>query len=66
MRLLVDTHIFLWFTDNSPQLSATARRLISDPDNDIVLSVASVWETAIKVGNGKLALARDAVTFYEE
>jgi PIN domain nuclease of toxin-antitoxin system len=51
MRLLLDTHTFLWFVTNAPQL-------IQDPNNDVLLSVASVWEMAIKVGLGKLTLAQ--------
>lgn len=50
MRLLQDTHAFLWFVLNDPQLSATALQLISDPGNDVLISPASYWEIAIKVG----------------
>ena len=57
MRLLLDTHTFLWLADGSPRLSATATGLLTDPANDLLLSMASVWEIAIKVNIGKLALA---------
>jgi PIN domain nuclease of toxin-antitoxin system len=53
MRLLLDTHAFLWFVLNDPALSPTARDLIADPDNDLYLSPASHWEIAIKVSIGK-------------
>jgi PIN domain nuclease of toxin-antitoxin system len=56
MRLLLDTHAFLWFVLNDPQLSATAGRLISDPANDVLISPASYWEIAIKVALRKLDL----------
>jgi PIN domain nuclease of toxin-antitoxin system len=56
MRLLLDMHSFLWFVLNEPQLSSTAQILISDPANDILISPASYWEIAIKVGLGKLNL----------
>lgn len=56
MRLLLDTHTFLWFVLNDPQLSAPARTLIEDPANDILISPASYWEIAIKVRLGKLNL----------
>ena len=56
MRLLLDTHTFLWFVLNDPQLSAGAQSLINDPANDILISPASYWEIAIKVGLGKLNL----------
>jgi PIN domain nuclease of toxin-antitoxin system len=48
VRLLLDTHIALWAIADHPNLSAKARRLIDDPDNQIVVSVASIWEIAIK------------------
>jgi PIN domain nuclease of toxin-antitoxin system len=56
MRLLLDTHTFLWFVLDDPQLSATAKALIEDPANDILVSPASFWEIAIKVRLGKLDL----------
>jgi PIN domain nuclease of toxin-antitoxin system len=56
MRLLLDTHAFLWFVLNDPQLSAVAKALIEDPANDILVSPASYWEIAIKVGLKKLDL----------
>ena len=56
MRLLLDTHILLWYVLDDPQLSATARALILDPANEILISPASYWEIAIKVSIGKLAL----------
>jgi len=55
VNLLSDTHTFLWFTGGNSQLSSTARRLIEDPQNRNWLSIASIWEMAIKFSNGKLA-----------
>ena len=57
MRLLLDTHTFLWFVADDPQLSAKARDLIEDPANQRLLSAASHWEMAIKASLGKLSLA---------
>jgi len=57
MKLLLDTHAFLWFIMGNPNLSANARALIEDLANEKFLSVASVWEIAIKVSIGKLALS---------
>lgn len=56
MRLLLDTHLILWWFDNSPQLPETALRLIAEPENTIFVSAASVWEMSIKQGLGKLEL----------
>jgi PIN domain nuclease of toxin-antitoxin system len=66
MRLLLDTHPFLWFAWGDPRLGATARVLIEDPDNQKLLSVASIWEIAIKINLGKLALAKPPVPFLVE
>jgi PIN domain nuclease of toxin-antitoxin system len=57
MRLLLDTHALLWFVWGHANLSATARSLMTDPRNPLLLSAASIWEIAIKVTIGKLTLA---------
>lgn len=57
MRLLLDTHAFLWFIMGSANLSANARALIEDQVNESFLSVASLWEMAIKMSLGKLTLS---------
>ena len=56
MRLLLDTHTFLWFVLNDSSLGITPRNLINDPQNDILLSPASPWEIAIKISIGKYRL----------
>lgn len=56
MKLLLDTHIFLWFISGSTQLSTTFRDSIQDSDNDVYLSVVSLWECIIKYQLGKLPL----------
>jgi PIN domain nuclease of toxin-antitoxin system len=58
MNLLLDTHTFLWFIDDDPKLSPTARALIEDANNRVYLSVASLWEMAIKISLDKLRLAQ--------
>lgn len=57
MRLLLDTHVFLWFFVGDTSLSALARALIEDESNEKFFSVASLWEIAIKVSVGKLTLS---------
>jgi PIN domain nuclease of toxin-antitoxin system len=57
VKLLLDTHTFLWLVIGSPNLSAVARTALSNPLNDLFLSVASVWELAIKIGSRKLTLS---------
>jgi PIN domain nuclease of toxin-antitoxin system len=63
MTLLLDTHTFLWLVEGSPNLSAAAKTALADPANELHLSVASVWELAIKTGNKKLALTDPLATF---
>lgn len=57
MRLLLDTHVLLWYITADPKLPAAFRAAIQDPANEVYLSVASVWEVVIKYGLGKLPLA---------
>ena len=66
MPLLLDTHTFLWFTRASPELSGKARDLIEDTETNLFLSIASPWETSIKVSTGKLVLGRPVDVFYED
>jgi PIN domain nuclease of toxin-antitoxin system len=56
MKLLLDTHIFLWFITGSNQLSTTFRYSIQDPNNTVYLSVVSLWECIIKYQLGKFPL----------
>ena len=63
MDLLLDSHTMLWFFWDDPQLSARAKALIEDPGNRKLVSVASCWEIAIKVGSGKLNLGEPCQTF---
>lgn len=57
MNLLLDTHTFLWFTAGNSNLSEVARSAIEDENNDVYLSVASLWEIAIKISIGKFELS---------
>ena len=57
MRFLLDTHTFLWWVADDPQLSLSAKTIISNPDNEIYFSVVSAWEIIIKVGTGKFSLS---------
>lgn len=53
MKLLLDTHLLLWAAGQPEQLSATARTLLDDPQNELLFSSASLWEIAIKRGLGR-------------
>ncbi|HVA13956.1 MAG TPA: type II toxin-antitoxin system VapC family toxin [Stellaceae bacterium] len=54
MRLLLDTQAFLWWMANSSRLTREARAEISDPQNQVLFSIASAWEISIKRSLGKL------------
>jgi PIN domain nuclease of toxin-antitoxin system len=66
VKLLLDTHAFLWFLRDDPRLSNSARELIEDGSKELFLSVASAWELASKVSLGKLALEQPLETFLPE
>lgn len=57
MRLLLDTQVFLWYATADPRLPQTFQTAIRDPNNEVYLSVASIWEAIIKHGLGKLPTA---------
>ena len=56
MRLLIDTHVLLWALVAPERLSARAQRLLSDPENSIVVSLVSAWELALKANKLGLSL----------
>ena len=57
MRVLIDTHVFLWWVEGDCALPARARAALADQDNECLFSLASAWELSIKTGLGKLKLA---------
>ena len=66
MKLLLDTHTFLWADMEPDRLSANARLLLSDPQNQRLLSTASLWEIQIKIMLGKLTLRVPLPDFVRE
>ncbi len=63
MDILLDTHTFLWWVTDDPQLSVPVRTLIANPANTIYFSVISAWEIVIKQQSGKLTLPEAAATY---
>src|SRR5262245_46419677 len=59
MRLLLDTHVLLWWLSDNRKLTKTAREVIAKPDNDVLVSSASVWEVAIKTALGRIEIELD-------
>ena len=63
MRILLDTHVFLWFISADARLPAAMREGIRDPANEVYLSAVSVWEIIVKHQLGKLPLPAPAETY---
>jgi len=57
LKLLLDTHTLIWAVDNPAKLGKTASTELQDPANELVLGTGTIWELAIKIGQGKLALS---------
>jgi PIN domain nuclease of toxin-antitoxin system len=60
MRILLDTHVYLWWLEDHPMLSTEARTFIADA-TDVYISSASIWEASIKTGIGKLDVDVEAL-----
>lgn len=56
MKLLLDTHAFIWFAEDDAQLDQSIKKIIENTENEIFLSIASIWEIAIKMHLKKLIL----------
>jgi PIN domain nuclease of toxin-antitoxin system len=59
MKLLIDTQSFIWFVENDKQLPLKIKNELEDHNNTIIISIASLWEMAIKMSLGKLNLSCD-------
>ena len=56
MKLLLDSHAFLWWLTENPKLSAEARQAVADPTATVYVSAATIWELSIKAALGRLDL----------
>lgn len=63
MRILLDTHVFLWFISGDDRLPLPVKESIRHPENEVYLSVASVWEAVIKYQLGRLPLPEPPETY---
>jgi PIN domain nuclease of toxin-antitoxin system len=66
MRLLLDTHAFLWWVDGASPVGRRAQVALASPENEVFLSLASCWEMAIKIGLGKLRVPGKLDVFVRE
>jgi PIN domain nuclease of toxin-antitoxin system len=65
MRLMLDTHTLIWFLNGDPNLSQKARHAIENPDNLKIVSIASIWEIAIKISLNKFRFSKGFKSFLE-
>ena len=66
MKYLIDTHVLLWIVTDNPKLSDTAKEIYLDSENEIFLSLACIWEMAIKISLGKLYIEKSLDNFVDE
>lgn len=66
MKIILDTHAFLWFINGDEKLSLAARTAIEKPVNQCVISIVSLWEMSIKSSIGKLEIPVSIQQFYED
>ncbi len=63
MRVLLDTHAFLWWLLDDPRLSYTSRRVVTEPANEVLVSAATGYEITLKAGIGRLRLPDEAAHY---
>ena len=66
MKLLIDSHVVVWWLDEPGKLTAAARAAISNPDHEVFISAASIWELGLKQTKGKLRLPQGYVNLLRE
>jgi len=66
LRALLDTHALLWWLSDDPSLTRTARRIIAETGNNLIVSASSAWEISTKVRLGKLRTAADLVSDFSD
>jgi PIN domain nuclease of toxin-antitoxin system len=66
MKILLDTHIFLWYISAVPQIRAETLDLLRNPQNDVYLSAVSIWEASVKYHLGKLSLPDSPAAYLPE
>jgi PIN domain nuclease of toxin-antitoxin system len=66
LRILVDTHTFLWALQNDRRLSAKARQILCSDEHELVFSLVSLWEIAVKIKIGKLNAVGSSVGYIRE
>ena len=65
MNCLLDTHTVIWFLNGDNRLSNKVKKIIENPDNSKIISIASIWKMAIKISLGKLKVENGFIKFLE-
>ena len=63
MKILIDTHIFLWAIMGDPRLSGSRQKIFLDESNQLYLSIGSIWEMVIKINLGKITMPLPAIGY---
>ena len=66
MRVLVDTHTFIWALQHDHRLTAKAKRILTSDTDELVFSLVSLWEIAIKIKTGKLNTIGSSVAYIRD
>ena len=66
MRVLIDTHIYVWATLDDPRLNKRARGILNSTENELFFSLASLWELSIKIQSGKLRTLTSSIAFLHD
>ncbi|MBX3290573.1 MAG: type II toxin-antitoxin system VapC family toxin [Acidobacteria bacterium] len=66
MRMLLDTHVLIWYLEGNESLSRRHRDLIVNADNEVFVSISSLWEVAIKTSIGKLTIAKPLTDIFKQ
>ncbi len=66
MKVLLDTHVLLWWLTDDGRLTPDVDRLLRDPTTDVLVSAASLWEITIKYSNGRLPLSKPPGAFFPD
>ena len=66
MRLLIDTHVFIWWDNHDAKLPECVREALNEPSNEVFISLASIWEMQIKIQLGKLSLRAELPEIFED
>lgn len=66
MQVLIDTHILIWFLEGNSLLSNQRQKILTDSQNEVFISIASLWELAVKLSIGKITLSKSLLQIIQQ